>query len=81
MRIVWSDTVLSTNGMEYILEVCNDWMAGHGLFVDNDGQPNRFRWAVYLNSPERPRMAYKYGMGSLDSAIREGTEKLRTFRE
>ena len=80
-KILHSDTVMNNAGTEYTLEVQNDWMAGHGLFVDENDVPNRFRWSVYLESPGRPRYAYRYGVGSLELAIQQGTEKLREFRD
>lgn len=81
LRKLHTDTVLNgTSGLEYTLEVEPDWMAGHGMFVDENGKPNRFRWTIYLESTYRPRAAYRYGVADLNMAIVQGTEKLRSFR-
>lgn len=78
---LYTDTVLNGNtGIEYTLVVEPDWMAGHGMFVDENGKPNRFRWTVYMETPHRPRASYKYNVGDLNMAIVQGREKLRSFR-
>lgn len=81
LPILYTDTVLNGNtGLEYTLEVQPDWMAGRGLFTDENDEPNRFRWTVYRESEYRPQMAYRYGIGSLERAIEQGTAKLRSYR-
>lgn len=80
LDILWSDTVLGSDGFEYTLEVTHDWMVGHGLFTDSNGQPNRWRWTVYLENSERPRANYQHGIGSLEKAIDLGTTCLRSKR-
>lgn len=79
--LLWSDTVMNTNGTEYTLEVRHDWMAGHGVFTDAEGNPNRWRWAVYCETQYRPAIAYQYGVGSLGRAIELGTAKLYEWRD
>lgn len=78
--LLYTDTVLNAKGHEYTLEIQHDWMAGHGVFTDKDGKANRYHWTIYLETLERPRMAYKYNVDDLNMAIVQGTERLRTYR-